>query len=127
MKMIYPNRTVLRHLRALSKGSSVPLTLISDAPTIALFDNLNEVYDYTKFQKEISAILFGLNRDGYLEFIQKPYQFYITDKGLHPYRKTWEEIKKFLLKSVFIPIVVSVATTLLTLCIKELLQWLSQH
>lgn len=120
--MIYPNNAFLRNLRKLSNSSSDVLTFVFGSPVIAVFDDLTREYDYTKFQKELDAILFGLERDGYIAYTNKPYQFYITDKGLHPYRQSWEAVKRFLIRSVLVPILVSTVTTIITLWIKGLLQ-----
>lgn len=72
-----------------------------------------------KYTDETASVFDYLSENGYLKKTQFGYS--LTQKGLHPYRLIWEEIRSFLIKSVIIPIVVSSLTTLVTLWIKALL------
>lgn len=75
-----------------------------------------------KYSNEASSAFDYLCENGYLKKTQFGYT--LTQKGLHPNRMIWEEIRNFLIKSVIIPIVVSSITTLVTLWITSLLQQL---
>lgn len=120
--MSFQSHSVLRHLRALSDGTSAQLSFVRGAPHIIRTDDHSRFYDYTKYRGEIASIISALVKDGYLAYTINMYHFCLTDRGLHPHQETYTNVKSFLIKSVLVPIVVSVVTTLLTLWITELLQ-----
>lgn len=121
--MIRSCRAVLNGLRTLSNDSEIYLTLLRKSDSIARVghrsDDFPRTYNYTKYKGEINSILKQLESDGYLVFSGT--KFSLTQKGLHPYQFQWETLKSFLVKSVLVPILVSLATTLITLCITALL------
>lgn len=121
--MIRPCRKVLKNLRKLSQNSEDVLCFLGDKPYICRSDDFSQFYDYTPYQKEIFGIIRQLAEDGYLQYDFNEYHFSITQLGLHPYQFKWESIKSFLFTSVFIPVVVSIITTILTLIIKSWLPW----
>ena len=45
------------------------------------------------------------------------YHFHLTAKGLHHNAYTWEQIKKFLLESIVVPIFVAAITAFITVLI----------
>ena len=115
--MIYPNRKILKRIRSLSDGKSVRILTIRGA---LVNPETNQVVDCTNdYGCQLSALLNGLVRDGYLTQLDK-YHVSLTDKGLHPYAQTWENVKHFLFTSVLVPIVVSVATSLAVLWLQGL-------
>lgn len=114
-------RNVLKNLRKLSNSSENVLSFASNGPYLYRLDSPSEVYDYSVYKKEIRGIIHQLVLDGYLQYSDDQYEFVITQLGLHPYQFRWESFKKFLFKSVFIPVVVSFLTTILTLVINSLL------
>lgn len=66
-----------------------------------------------------------LNENGYIKNLHKfkfyAFNFQLTYKGLNYKEFKIVELKSFLFRSVFIPIAVSVVTTLITLWLKSLL------
>ena len=91
----------------------------------------NRVYTYSYLEhnhpepiESIYATARYLSSEGYLEIAKmngSHFGVVLTEKALHPYEFSWVRIKSFLFTSIFTPVVVSIATTLLTLCIKALL------
>lgn len=75
-------------------------------------------------QQEIKLCAEYLYQKGYVTnldvFIGGNVGFTLTHLGRHYREIQWEKVKHFLFESIFVPIVVSMATTLLTL----LVQWL---
>lgn len=123
--MISTCRHVLSGLRKLASNSEDLLCFLGDTYCICLYEDTDKTYDYTKYKGEINSIIKQLVSDGYMEYAFNEFHFTLTQRGLHPYRFQWENIKIFLLQSIFVPIVVSIATTLITLLITSLLQgWL---
>lgn len=118
--MIKSCRTVLNGLRTLSNNSEDALGFLYKTNCICRADDHSKTYDYTKYKGEINSILKQLESDGYL--INKNNLFSLTQKGLHPYQFQWEAFKCFLFRSILVPILISLATTLITLCIQA---WLS--
>lgn len=117
--MIYTCRNVLAGLRKLTSSTEDLLSFLGNTYCICLIDDIDKTYDYTKYQGEIHSIIKQLVSDGYLEYAQNEYNFTLTQRGLHPYRFQWEACKSFLFRSILIPILVSLATTLLTLLMQE--------
>lgn len=74
-------------------------------------------------QNQASSALYRLALNGYIVIIggDGSSLFSLTQKGLHPNRIKWNDFKAFLLKSVLVPIVVSVITTIATLVINGVL------
>lgn len=121
-------RNVLNGLRKLSGSTEDILWFVDATYYICLFsDHKNEQrYDYTKYKGEIHGIIDQLVNDGYLEYdsdddCSNKIYFSLTHKGLHPYQLRWDAFKIFMFRSVAVPIIVSIATTLLTLLVEELL------
>lgn len=118
--MIRSCRIVLKGLRTLSSNTEDALTLLGGTTEICRADDYDRTYDYAKYKGEINGILRQLESDGCLVF--SGIDFSLTQKGLHPYQFQWEAFKGFLFKSILVPVLVSLATTLITLCIQA---WLS--
>lgn len=110
--MIRPNRTILNRIRELSDNTSV--RIITAKGQLANPETGKHIDCRNDYGKELSACLYGLVRDGYLTQLDE-YHVALTDKGLHPYRQTLENIKHFLFHSIFVPVVVSLFTTLITI------------
>lgn len=120
--MTYHCKKVLKNLRNISKNTESTLCWFVDNKQICLFDDYDSYYDYSEFQNEIHGILSVLIQDGYLSPGMNQYFFSLTYKGLHPYLVTWESLKHFLMTSIFIPIVVSVLTSIIVLWLQGLLK-----
>lgn len=119
--MIKPCRKVLSELRKLSSSTDDILCFLGDTCCISLYSDYTKTYDYSNYSGEIRSIVKQLVNDGYMEYSVNEYHFSLTQKGLHPYRFTWDSIKHFLFTSVLVPIVVAFVTSLLTLLIEGLL------
>ena len=93
--------------------ASLAAILISAVLTVWMFIMITQIH----------AVIDQLALDGYIRYsdLGKDY-FFLTYKGVHPYKVEWQRIKNFLFTSIFIPIVVSFATTVLTLFVQSLLQ-----
>ena len=121
--MIDDCRHVLKNLQKLSQSTDTELCFIVCHPHICRSDCLDVYYDYSDQAHQIHAVIDQLALDGYIRYsdLGKDY-FFLTYKGVHPYKVEWQRIKNFLFTSIFIPIVVSFATTVLTLFVQSLLQ-----
>ena len=116
--MIVQSAKVLKNLRKISNNSDVLLTTVADAPHIAVINNLAVFYDYSDLEHEIGAIIEDLKKKGYIVEGFNSANFRLTLKGLHPYRFAWETLKAFFLKSVLVPVFVSIITTLIALWLR---------
>lgn len=117
--MIITCRNVLAGLRKLTSNTEDLLSFLGDTYCICLSEDTNKTYDYTKYKGEINSIISQLVSDGYMEYAYNEFNFTLTQRGLHPYRFQWESFKSFLFKSVLVPILVSLVTTLLTLLVQS--------
>lgn len=122
--MTIPCKKVLNGLRKLSSGTEDVFGFLGNSFCICLISDLSKTYDYTKYKGEINSVIRQLVSDGYLTYTSDEYSFALTQHGLHPYQFQWESFKSFLIRSIIVPIVVSLATTLLTLSIRWLLAML---
>ncbi len=119
--MTIQSSSVLKGLRALSRGDETKLGFLSNTTCICRADDRNATYDYSKYAGEIHGIISYLAEEGYLCDHGGGYTFSLTHKGLHPYQIRWNVLKGFLFKSVAVPVSVSLITTILTLLVQELL------
>lgn len=119
-------RNVLNGLRKLSSSTEDVLWFVDETYYICLDSDSDteRKYDYTKYKGEIHGIIKQLVMDGYLEYdsdddgdVNELY-FALTHKGLHPYQLQWDAFKSFLFRSVLVPVIVSLATTVLTLLVE---------
>lgn len=104
---------VLCHLKALSDNTDTELALLGDTTLICTNYDENNVYDYSKYKGEISSILDDLVSSGHLIYPRNnKYFISLTAKGIHPMQGICCKILNTLIFSVFLPILVSAATTL---------------
>lgn len=68
-----------------------------------------------KYCSEAESVFDCLLDNGYLKRAQFGYD--LTQKGLHPKRMIWEDIRAFLIKSIVVPIIVSAITSIITVYI----------
>jgi hypothetical protein len=73
-----------------------------------------------KFSGELSTIICVLVDEGYL--VKAGIGYHLTHKGLHPHQYLFIGFKDFFFRSILTPIIVSFATTLLTLLVALLLK-----
>lgn len=114
-------KAVLKELRKLSGKSEQVLCFCGGTTCICVAGCLQEAYDYSPYQNEIFGIIEYLIEKNYLAYSINNYHFYLTQCGLHPLQCKLDTLKMFLLKSVLVPVIVSLGTTLLTLFVKSLL------
>lgn len=79
----------------------------------------NNKMNLTKYFGELDALINALLNNGYIT--KSRFGFQLTHKGIHPYRVSFQEFKMFLLKSIFVPILVALLTALATMGLKGLL------
>lgn len=106
-------RTERKILRRLIRHSLKGQNVVS-------FDDLkikDKFYPYDLEKKELIEIIGTGLEDEYGKFQNYNYAK-LTEKGRHYFSFQWEEIKLFLFKSVLVPIVVSIITTILALLIR---------
>lgn len=72
-----------------------------------------------KYINEADSVFDYLLENGYLK--RTDFGYDLTQKGLHPNRMIWEDIRAFLIKSIVVPVIVSAITSLITLYIGSLL------
>ncbi len=119
--MIHSHKVILKNLRKLAGNTEAELCLYSDSPLIALTFNDEKTYDCSKYAGELIGAIDYLVKTGYLEYGLNHYYFYLTAKGVHPYSFAWETFKAFMIKSILVPIVVSLVTSLITVAISTML------
>lgn len=112
-------RYALKQIKTLSDNSFVEISYSPRDDFLCRTRCPSEKIAIVKYSNEYPTLIDELAKQGYISMTQ--FGFQLTHKGIHPYEVTLDELKKFLFHSVFIPVLVSVATTLLTLCIKALL------
>ena len=120
--MTYQSKSVLKQLRKLVSNTDDLLYFDRDDGFIYLDEDSDKKYDFTRYKGEIGAIIDQLIDENHLKYAHNEYYFTLTELGLHPYQTNWQKIKSFLFHSVLVPIAVSVATTLVTLWLQELLK-----
>lgn len=110
-------RKVLNGLKRLSSNTECNISYLYDT-TCFCNDDITETYDYGDYEDEIDSIISHLAANGYLKFQENEYNFHLTQKAIHCTAIAFQEFFLFLAKSIAVPIVVSIITTLITLYIK---------
>lgn len=110
---------VLNQIRILTNNTSCEFSYMHEKNYIYKVHAINDKLALNKYPGELSSIISSLLEDGYLTASRMGLQ--LTHKGLHPYRVSLEEIKRFLVKSILIPILISALASLLTMYLKGLL------
>ena len=111
--MSYHSRTVLNSLRVIVSDSETPISFTYNPNETLLVARGGKAYDYAEFKDQIEGIILYLAQGGYVEPINKT-SFRLTHKGLHPYRVGWDQLRGFLFKSLLVPIVVAIITSIIT-------------
>ena len=107
---------VLRHLKDLANNTDAELALLGDTTLICVDYDEDKTYDYSKYEGEISSILDDLVASGHLIYPRSnKYYISLTAKGIHPFQGILVSIATFLIRSILVPIVVSMLTTLIAL------------
>lgn len=110
---------VLKQIKKLTNNTACEFGYVHEKNYIYTVCNNSKKLVLDKCTGELSTLISSLLSDGYLTTNQFGLQ--LTHKGLHPFRVSFEEVKLFLLKSVLIPIVISVLASLATMCLTGLL------
>lgn len=114
--MTIQSYSVLQHLKRLSNNTETELCFLGDTTFICPTWDEEITYDFSKYKSEIYSIMDDLVRAGYLVYNNgNKYFFTLTSKGIHPLQDVGSIIIGFLIKSVAVPIVVSLLTTLCAL------------
>lgn len=107
---------VLRNLKKLANNTETELAIYMDRPIICIDCDDEKQMDFSKYDGEIYGIIEDLVSSGHLTYTRKGvYYFSLTAKGIHPFQGVCARIINFLLKSIAVPIVVSLLTTLFAL------------
>lgn len=116
--MIYPEYKMLKAIRKLSSGQNAWITVCYKDFTLTSQTLQFLGKDLVPFED----LLNSLCAKGYIEYVDKnKFVIRLTSKGLH-LRKYWLDIiANNLLRSVVLPVAVSIATTLITLWLTTLL------
>ena len=80
--------------------------------------------NYDRSMQSVFATVRYLDKLGYIEIAKVngcSFGVILTELALHPCEFSVVELKRFLFRSVFTPVVVSIVTTLITLYIRSLL------
>lgn len=105
---------VLQGLKRLSLNTECNISYLCDT-TCFCNDDVTRTYDYKKYENEIESIIHHLVDNGYLQFQGNEYNFHLTQKAIHCTATFFQEFFLFLFKSIAVPIIVSIITTLITL------------
>lgn len=107
---------VLRGLRRLTNKSETPFLPSYYKDSFSLINDADSIYECPQFKSEFDTILKSLEENGYIE--QAYGNFYsLTQKGLHPYQITFENVIHIFFTSILCPIIVAFITSLITLAI----------
>lgn len=115
MKTVRKERKLLKNLIRLAQSydnNAVPITKL---PISANNYYLNQLISKGLVKINNST---GIDPITHRPVNKGPVEVTVTDQGQHFFENLWEDIKAFLLKSVLVPIVVSIITTILVLLIK---------
>ena len=114
--MTIQSYTVLKNLKRIANNTETELCLLGDTTLICPTWDEENNFDYSKYQDEIFSILDELASNGYLIYPRdNKYFIALTSKGIHSKQDISSEIVGFLIKSVAVPVAVSLLTTLCTL------------
>lgn len=117
METVKKERKLLKDLINLSKKYDHNIIPINSLPVDA-----NNYYLKQLISKNLIKVTnsTGINPTTHQPINSGPVDMIVTDQGQHYFENLWEDIKAFLLKSVLVPIIVSIITTILVLLIKGL-------
>ncbi len=104
---------LLWNLKKLSNNSDETMCLIDGHTQICLLHDLSKYYDYQKYEREINAILSALSDKKCICFESNKCYFHMTHYGIHPIQFFIEEAIHFMVRSILVPIIVSIITTII--------------
>jgi len=78
-------------------------------------------YDYARYKGEIQSIVDQLLDEGYIKQSSRRYYFVLTQKAIHMHEERMERLRNFLIRSVVVPVSVSIVTSLIVLWLQGLL------
>ena len=102
------SKQILNHMKTASSPSDTYYDFDDDLDAIAkaVSSDSESVRAAVRFLNDHGYIKYGYTTSGTV------YRFYLDHKGLHSYEFTWIALKKFLINSILVPIVVALLTTL---------------
>ncbi len=119
--MTYKQKQLLKTIAILTDRTEQTFFYDPDNQCFSLYDTDKNI-NARIFSGQISGVVNDLESKKYIKFLPTygaDYQnMCLTYKGLHYWYFTFEKMVSFLFKSVVVPIVVSVITTVITLYIK---------
>lgn len=83
-------KKVLKHLKKLSNNSNETLCFVGGLPHICRNDDLDDFFDYSKYENEIESIIQSLVGEGYLMFEFNEYHFISLKKQYIMPSTIWE-------------------------------------
>lgn len=87
-------RDVLNHLRILTSNSESEISFLGDTTCFCLSDDIDIVYNYKKYQSEITGIIAQLESEKYITYTRNKYHFQLTQLAIHE--------NQFVLSEVFL-------------------------
>ncbi len=118
--LTHQTNAVLKGVRKYASSSGDVFNFLWNTTYICLQSDIDKVYDYSKYEKEIYQIIDYLDSEGYVKIIHN-HSFTITYRGFHPYQMSLKKLINFLFRSIVTPIFVSAITAILTIYISKLL------
>ncbi|MCC8015356.1 MAG: hypothetical protein LIO87_09180 [Eubacterium sp.] len=116
--MLHTCRFLLKELRKITATTDDVLVIDEWSPTHRIFLKEDETkfidFSNTIVDKEFMADIDELVKIGCLKWGDNNAEFTLTAQGLHPYEKSWIELKSFLINSFLVPAVVAFFTALIT-------------
>ncbi|MDO5345330.1 MAG: hypothetical protein Q4E91_06255 [Lachnospiraceae bacterium] len=76
-------RSVLNELKLLTSNTEDEFSYLGDTTCFCLSNDVNQEYDYQKYQSEISSIMHQLEAEGYIITTWNEYHFQLTQKAIH--------------------------------------------
>lgn len=113
---------LLNSLASFVVNEETIISFLENTSNFCYVNDLNKTLDYSKYSHEIHGLIKYLVDEGCLEYAYENNTnfFKLTHKGLHRHQITIQNALDFLCRSIIVPIVVSLATTLLTLWLNTL-------
>ncbi len=113
---------LIRKLNKLTSKSEIPFFYDISDSSVHLQDSSNRRISCEELDCEINALFQSLIIKHYITTIPVPGvdtdKYCLTHKGIHFAQFTVEKIISFLIKSIFVPVLVAALTTLITMYIK---------
>lgn len=117
--MTYESQAVLYGIKKMTNNNSVEFGYELGATCFK--DDDGNIYDYSRYDGEIQSIIDQLVDEDYIKMSAQRYHFVLTQKAIHLHEDRVKRARNLILKSVVVPVVVSIVTSLITLWLQGLL------